>query len=50
MFGSTSNKKWIWVEAESRRIGNVNLPEAFYAQIKNSPFVFLNVPIVLNNF
>jgi tRNA 2-selenouridine synthase len=41
---SISNKKWLWVEAESRRIGNVNLPEAFYAQLKNSPFIFLDVP------
>lgn len=38
-----SGKKWIWVEDESRRIGNINLPEGFYLQLKNSPFIFLNV-------
>lgn len=51
-----SGKKWIWVEDESRRIGNINLPEAFYQQLKNSTFIFLNVSFaerlntILNNY
>ena len=39
-----SNKKWAWVEDESRRIGNINLPEAFFLQLKKSPFILLDVP------
>lgn len=39
-----SGKKWIWLEDESRRIGNINLPEAFHKNMKNSPFIFLQVP------
>lgn len=39
-----SNKKWVWIEDESRRIGNINLPEAFYRNLKTSPFMFLTIP------
>jgi len=39
-----SNKKWLWVEDESRRIGNINLPEAFHKNLKSAPFIFLKVP------
>lgn len=41
---AASEKKWIWVEDESRRIGNINLPEAFHKNLKNAPLIFLNVP------
>jgi tRNA 2-selenouridine synthase len=41
---NSSDKKWIWVEDESRRIGNINLPEAFHKNLKSSPFIFLKVP------
>ena len=34
----------IWLEDESRRIGDINLPEAFFAQLRAAPFVFLEVP------
>ncbi len=42
-----SDKKWVWVEDESRRIGNINLPEGFYKHLKNAPFIFLDVPFEL---
>lgn len=34
----------IWVEDESRRIGLINLPNAFYKTLVSSPLYFLNVP------
>lgn len=34
----------IWLEDESRRIGNINLPEAFFSQLRAVPFVFLDIP------
>lgn len=36
--------KLIYVESESQRIGNNNLPQAFYNQIKNAPYTFIEVP------
>jgi len=39
-----SGKKWIWIEDESRRIGNINLPESFHKDLKSAPFIFLKVP------
>jgi tRNA 2-selenouridine synthase len=39
-----SDKKWVWIEDESRRIGNINLPEAFHTNLKSAPFIFLKVP------
>jgi tRNA 2-selenouridine synthase len=41
---SSSENKWVWVENESRRIGNVNLPVAFYDNLKNAPYLSLKVP------
>jgi tRNA 2-selenouridine synthase len=41
---SLSDKKWVWVEDESRRIGNINLPEAFHLKLKKAHFIFLKVP------
>jgi tRNA 2-selenouridine synthase len=36
--------KDIWVEDESRRIGNINLPLALWATMRRSPVFFLEVP------
>lgn len=35
----------IWIEDESRTIGSVLLPPALYAQIRNKPVTFLQIPI-----
>ena len=35
----------IWVEDESRKIGQVILPVEFYDQLKSAPAVFLDVPL-----
>ena len=37
--------KRIWIEDESRTIGSVLLPPALYAQIRNKPVTFLQIPI-----
>lgn len=34
----------IWLEAESQRIGKVNIPGTFFEQIKNSPILRLEIP------
>jgi tRNA 2-selenouridine synthase len=34
----------VWLEDESQRIGNLNLPGAFWAQMRRSPVCFLEVP------
>src|ERR1043166_2239185 len=34
----------VWVESESQRIGNVNIPSAFYQLMRGQPLVFLNIP------
>jgi len=34
----------IWVEDESRRIGNVNLPEALWDKMRQAPVYFLDIP------
>jgi tRNA 2-selenouridine synthase len=39
-----SENKWVWIEDESRRIGNINLPEAFHKNLKSAPFIFLKIP------
>jgi tRNA 2-selenouridine synthase len=36
--------KRIWIEDESRTIGSVLLPPALYAQIRNKPVTFLQIP------
>lgn len=36
--------KCIWIEDESQRIGNVNLPIEFFNQKQNSPLFFLEIP------
>lgn len=34
----------IWIEDESQRIGHINLPGAFWRQMRQSPVFFLEVP------
>ncbi len=34
----------IWLEDESQRIGEVNIPVAFYKQMRDKPLYFLNIP------
>jgi tRNA 2-selenouridine synthase len=34
----------IWVEAESQRIGLINLPQRFFDQMRNAPMLFMDVP------
>ena len=34
----------IWLEDESQRIGNVNIPGALFQQMRNSPLYFLDIP------
>ena len=35
---------YIWLEDESQRIGTVNLPNAFWQAMRNSPLYFLEIP------
>jgi len=39
------NSKRIWVEDEGNRIGSVNVPKAFYQQIRYAPAVFIDASI-----
>ncbi len=34
----------VWIEDESRRIGNVNLPDAMWMTMRTSPVFFLDIP------
>ncbi len=36
--------KPVWVEDESQNIGRVNIPAAFYHQMKDAPVYFLDIP------
>jgi tRNA 2-selenouridine synthase len=38
----TSNP--VWLEDESRNIGGINIPDAFYQQMQNSPLFFIDIP------
>ncbi|SHG42977.1 tRNA 2-selenouridine synthase [Flavobacterium segetis] len=35
----------IWIEDESRLIGQVSIPDAFYCNMRNMPLYFLDVPL-----
>lgn len=37
-------EKTVWVEDESQRIGNVNIPGEFWDQLRHSPLYFLDIP------
>lgn len=34
----------IWLEDESQRLGNVNVPLAFFTSMRSCPVIFLNIP------
>jgi tRNA 2-selenouridine synthase len=40
-----NHKLPIWVEDESRMIGNVSIPEAFFNKMREMPVYFLDVPL-----
>lgn len=39
-----TNQNCIWLESESQRIGNINIPTPFFLQMKAAPYVFLDIP------
>jgi len=43
-FLSLDWSRQIWVEDESRSIGDAKLPDAFYSQLKKAPAIFMDVP------
>ena len=43
-FREQHNKPCIWIEGESRRIGNVNMHFRFYETMQQSPYIFLQIP------
>lgn len=42
---STDPSKKIWMEHESQRIGNINIPLNFFNYFSDLPYYFINVPI-----
>lgn len=36
---------FVWMESESQRIGNIHIPNGIWKQMKESPIIYLNVPI-----
>lgn len=40
----TNHHSPIWLEDESQRIGNLNLPSAFWENMRNAPIFFLDIP------
>lgn len=36
--------KHIWLEGESQRIGNINIPASFYTSMKKAPYFFMDIP------
>jgi len=40
-------QKHIWVEDESRAIGNLSLPEPFFIKMRNAPVIFIDIPMEL---
>ncbi|MDE3124423.1 MAG: tRNA 2-selenouridine(34) synthase MnmH [Bacteroidota bacterium] len=44
MLHHNSNQNIIWLEDESQRIGNINIPKYFYEQMRTSPVFFFNIP------
>ena len=40
-------KKSIWLEDESQRIGQVNIPTSFFKLMRSSPILFITVPFEL---
>ncbi|MCC6370987.1 MAG: tRNA 2-selenouridine(34) synthase MnmH [Bacteroidia bacterium] len=43
-FSDTRSAQAIWLEAESQRLGSVNIPFSFFIQMRQAPMVYLQVP------
>ncbi len=41
---SNTPQNCIWVEAESQRIGNINIPIEFFKQMQAAPYLLVNIP------
>ncbi len=41
---SSNGSQVIWVEGESQRIGNVNIPMSFFKTMRIAPLLFLDIP------
>lgn len=39
-----ANQQCIWIESESQRIGNINLQSSFFKQMKEAPYLFIDIP------
>lgn len=44
MLYESSNTLPVWVEAESQRIGDINIPLSFFETMRQSRVIFLNIP------
>jgi tRNA 2-selenouridine synthase len=42
---SRNPEKPIWIEGESQRLGDVNIPFSFYKTMRASPLLFLDIPL-----
>ena len=40
----TFNDATIWIEAESQRLGDINIPFIFYIKMRTAPLFFLDIP------
>ncbi|MBV9989629.1 MAG: tRNA 2-selenouridine(34) synthase MnmH [Chitinophagaceae bacterium] len=43
-YGNDAADQLIWIEDESQRIGEVNIPSVFFRQMRRKPLFFLNIP------
>jgi tRNA 2-selenouridine synthase len=44
LFKASLDDKVIWIENESQRIGNINMPSSFFKNIRTKPVFFLDIP------
>lgn len=44
---NNKQQNYIWIEDESQRIGDVNVPVPFYENLKQCPLIFLEIPFEL---
>ncbi len=44
LYNKGKNGKCFWVEDESQRIGNLNIPKAFWDTMRTKPVYFINIP------
>jgi len=43
-FSNHSTERPVWLEDESQRIGDVNIPKSLWTIMRNSPVIFLEIP------